>query len=103
MTNVNYLPFDGLDDLYDGPARQPHTLVDHLLVIVRAMPRDFSLRDVYRHARELQRRFPGNTEIEAAIRAGLQTLRDAGLMEFTDNRGRYRRRPAVEPARRSAA
>ena len=103
MTNVNYIPFDGLDDLHDGPVRQPHTFVDHLLVIVRAMPRDFSLRDVYRRARELQRRFPSNTEIEAAIRAGLQTLRDAGLIDFTDNRGHYRRLAKAESARRSAA
>ena len=103
MRNVNYFPFDGLDDLHDGPARQPQTFVDYLLVIVRLLPRDFSLRDVYRHARELQRRFPGNTEIEAANRAGLQTLRDTGLIEFTDNRGHYRRLLAAEPARRSAA
>jgi hypothetical protein len=103
MTNVNYFPFDGLDDLHDGPPSEPHIFIDHLLVIVRRLPRDFSLRDVYRHARELQRRFPGNTEIEAAIRAGLQTLRDTGLIEFTDNRGHYRRLAKADPRRRSAA
>jgi hypothetical protein len=103
MDNVNYIPFDGLDDLHDGPPSEPRIFIDHLLVIVRRLPRDFSLRDVYRHARELQRRFPGNNEIEAAIRASLQTLRDSALIDFTDNRGHYRRRPAAESARRSAA
>lgn len=103
MTHSLYFPFDGLDDLHDGPPQEPQTFNDHLLVIVRTLPRDFSLRDVYRHARTLQRLFPGNTEIEAAIRAGLQTLRDAGLIEFRDSRGRYRRLPKAEPPRRHAA
>lgn len=103
MTHAQYLAYDLLDDLHDGPARPPHTFVDHLLVIVRALPREFSLRDVYRRSHGLQRLFPDNTAIDAAIRAGLQTLRDASLIEFTDNRGHYRRRPAAEPARRSAA
>ena len=99
----HYVAFDFLDDLHDGPPTAPRTFVDHVLAIIRTLPRDFSLRDVYRHARELQRRFPDNTEIEAAIRAALQTLRDAGLVEFLDNRGHYRRLPAAEPPRRYAA
>jgi hypothetical protein len=103
MTHTQYIAFDVLDDLHDGPARQPHIFIDYLLVIVRALPRAFSLRDVYRHARDLQCLFPNNTEVEAAIRAGLQTLRDASLIEFTDYRGHYRRRPEAEPARRNAA
>jgi hypothetical protein len=103
MTNVDYVPFDGLDDLHDGPPSEPHIFIDHLLVIVRRLPRDFSLGDVYRNRAMLEYLFPDNTEIDAAIRAGLQTLRDADLIEFTDNRGHYRRWPAAEPARRSAA
>lgn len=100
---THYVSFDFLDDLHDGPTSEPRTFVDHLLEIVRALPRSFSLRDVYRHARELQHFFPGNTEIEAAIRAGLQALRDAGLIEFTDNRGHYRRLSAAESTRKLAA
>lgn len=103
MAHTHYVPFDWLDDLHDGPPQVPCTFNDHLLVIVRNLPRAFSLHDVYRHADELQRRFPANTEIEAAIRAGLQTLRDAGLVQFTDNRGHYRRLPAAEAPRRNAA
>lgn len=99
----NYVAFDFLDDLLDGPPTAPRTFVDHAIAIVRTLPRDFTLRDVYRHARDLQRLFPDNSEIEAAIRAALQTLRDAGLVEFRDNRGHYRRLPAAEPPRRHAA
>jgi hypothetical protein len=98
MTNVTYFPFDGLDDLHNGPPSEPRTFTDHLLVIVRHLPRKFSLRDVYRNRAVLERLFPDNNEIAAAIRAGLQILRDAGLIEFTDNRGHYRRpRPAESP------
>jgi hypothetical protein len=103
MTHSHYFPFDGLDGLHDGPPSQPRTFTDHLLVIVRSLLRDFSLRDVYRNRALLEHLFPDNTEIEAAIRAGLQTLRDAGLIEFTDYRGHYRRLPAAEPPRRHAA
>ena len=103
MTCSHYVPFDLLDDLHDGPGREPHTFTDHLLTIVRTLPSDFSLRDVYRHVRDLRRLFPENSEIEAAIRAGLQSLRDAGLVQFRDYRGHYRRLPAAEPARRSSA
>ena len=100
---THYVAFDLLDDLHNGPPSEPRTFTDHLLVIVRARPRDFSLQDVYRNRAALEHLFPDNTEIDAAIRAGLQTLRDASLIEFTDNRGHYRRRHAAEPARRSAA
>lgn len=103
MTNVNYIPFDGLDDLHDGPPSEPRIFIDHLLVIVRRLPHDFSLRDVYRNREMLEYLFPDNTEIDAATRAGLQTLRDAELIDFTDNRGHYRRLAKAEPARRSAA
>jgi hypothetical protein len=103
MTCSHYVPFDLLDDLHDGAAAEPRTFNDRLLCIVRLLPRDFSLRDIYRHARELQQLFPENSEIEAAIRAGIQELRDAGLVQFRDYRGRHRRGPAAEPVRRSAA
>jgi hypothetical protein len=103
MTHAHYVPFDFLDDLHDGPPREPRTFTDHLLVIVRPLPRDFSLQDVYRNREVLEHLFPGNTEIDAAIRAGLQTLRDAGLIEFTDRRGHYRRRPTAASPRRAAA
>jgi hypothetical protein len=69
----------------------------------RGLPREFSLQDVYRHRPMLERLYPGNTEIEASIRAGLQTLRDAQLIAFTDNRGHYRRLPSAKPPRRVAA
>lgn len=98
-----YVPYDLLDDLHDGPPSVPRKLVDRLLVIVRILPRDFSLRDVYRYRGTLERHFPDNNDIDASIRAGLQTLRDAGLIQFRDNRGQYRRLPAAEPPRRNAA
>jgi hypothetical protein len=103
MTHTHYVPFDLLDDLHDGPAMAPRTFNDRLLNMVRSLPREFSLRDLYRRSGEMQCHFPGNREIEATIRAGLQTLRDAGLVQFRDNRGHYRRLPAVEPAREAAA
>jgi len=103
MSQANYVPFDLLDDLHDGPPTEPRSLNDRLLMIVRTLPCVFSLHDVYRRAHDLERFYPRNTEMEAAIRAGLQTLRDAGLIEFLDNRGHYRRLPAAEPPRRRAA
>ena len=100
---THYVPYDCFDDLHDGRMNRPHTFLDLLLAVVRTLPRDFSLRDFYRRQSLLAQVYPDNREIEASIRAGLQTLRDAGLIQFRDNRGQYRRLPAAEPPRRAAA
>lgn len=60
-------------------------------LVIRPLPKDFSLADVYRHLDVIREKRPHVKELEASARAALQTLRDAGYLEFLDNRGRYRR------------
>lgn len=68
-------------------------------VIVRRLPREFSLDAVLVHRTELQRLFPSNRFVDAKIRQSLQILRDQGQVEFL-GRGQYRRLdapPAFSP------
>lgn len=60
-------------------------------LVIQPLPEEFSLADVYRHLDPIRERRPHVKELEASARAALQTLRDAGYIEFLDNRGRYRR------------
>ncbi|MCH9695193.1 MAG: hypothetical protein K0U72_11855 [Gammaproteobacteria bacterium] len=60
-------------------------------LVIKPLPEEFSLPDVYRHLDPVRERRPHVKELEASARAALQTLRDAGYIEFMDNRGQYRR------------
>ena len=64
---------------------------DDVWAIVQSLPRLFRLEDVYRHKRQLEAKHPDNRHIEAKIRQQLQLLRDERKIEFTDNRGSYRK------------
>ena len=106
MTHTQYVAFDLLDDLHDGSPSPASRIFNRPPArIVRRLPRDFSLRDVYRKTRAmLEYLFPDNTEIHAAIRAGLQTLRDAEPDRSSPTTAATTAAgTAAEPARRSAA
>jgi hypothetical protein len=60
-------------------------------LVLMKLPKEFLIEDVYRHLNVMKKQRPHVKELEAAARAGLQTLRDAGYIEFLDNRGHYRR------------
>jgi SAD/SRA domain/Dam-replacing HTH domain len=51
----------------------------------------FTLSDVYAYEGELAANHPANENVRDKIRQTLQHLRDAGLIEFVDDRGTYRR------------
>ena len=59
--------------------------------LIRPLPPEFSLPDVYAIADPLRKAFPNNKHVEAKIRQSLQILRDRGEVEF-EGRGRYRKR-----------
>ncbi len=52
---------------------------------------EFTLAKVYEFEDELAGLFPGNKHIRPKIRQQLQVLRDEGLLEFVDNKGRFRK------------
>ncbi|MEM3342094.1 MAG: HNH endonuclease [Thermoplasmata archaeon] len=52
---------------------------------------EFNLQDVYSYEKNLSDLFPNNRHIKAKIRQQLQILRDEGVLEFIDNRGRFRK------------
>jgi len=60
-------------------------------LVIAKLGAEFSLAEVYRSLEPLRKKRPHVKELEASVRAGLQTLRDAGHIEFLDNRGQYRR------------
>ena len=60
-------------------------------LVITKLPKEFLLADVYRHMDTIRRKRPHVRELEASARAALQTLRDAGYIEFLDNRGQYRK------------
>jgi hypothetical protein len=60
-------------------------------LVIRPLPEEFSLADVYRHLEPIRKKRPRVQELEASARAALQRLRDAGYIEFLDNQGNYRR------------
>ena len=65
---------------------------EDIWAIVKRLPRDFTLSEVYSHKDDLARAHPTNRNIEAKIRQQLQLLRDTGKLEFVDYRGNYQRR-----------
>jgi Dam-replacing family protein/DpnI-like restriction endonuclease len=64
--------------------------------LIRPLPADFALQDVYAVADPLRRAFPKNHNVEAKIRQSLQILRDRGEIAF-EGGGRYRKlKPVVK-------
>lgn len=61
------------------------------LVICEIPAQTFSIQDVYDKQGPLKERRAHIQELEASIRTALQKLRDAGYIEFLDNRGQYRK------------
>ena len=51
----------------------------------------FTLKDIYSYADILAKKHPRNNNIEAKIRQQLQFLRDRGFIEFTDDKGVYKK------------
>ena len=90
-------PIPGLlDDLLPPRLRQQRRSVTGFAgelwdLVILKLPKDFSLAEVYRRLSVIQKKRPHVKELEASARAALQTLRDAGYIEFLDNRGQYRR------------
>src|ERR1700722_1071594 len=60
--------------------------------LIRPLPDDFTLPDVYAIADPLRGAFPNNKHVEAKIRQSLQILRDRGEIAF-EGGGRYRKVP----------
>ena len=58
--------------------------------LIRPLPDEFALADVYAIATPLRRAFPNNRHVEAKIRQSLQILRDRGEIAF-ETPGRYRK------------
>ncbi len=66
--------------------------------LIRPLPDDFTLPEVYAIADPLRLAFPNNKHVEAKIRQSLQILRDRGDVAF-EGGGRYRKlRAAVAPS-----
>lgn len=91
-----------LIEAYDPPLQQqrprlrsqaPLTQTERDLweTIIRHLPQTFFLQDVYDRKQAFLERRPHLQEVEAAIRATLQSLRNKGFIEFIDNQGQYRR------------
>lgn len=83
-----------LDDLLPRDFRQRRKVAGfagELLNLILTLPEEFSLAEVYRNMGPLKKQRPHVKELEASVRAALQTLRDAGHLQFLDNRGQYRR------------
>ncbi len=58
--------------------------------LIRPLPAEFSLAEVYAVADPLRHAFPNNNHVEAKIRQSLQILRDRGEVAF-EGGGRYRK------------
>jgi len=66
--------------------------------LIRPLPDDFTLPEVYAIADPLRLAFPNNKHVEAKIRQSLQILRDRGDVAF-EGGGRYRKlRVAAAPS-----
>ena len=78
-------------DLLQVPPKPLKGFKLHLLGVLKVTlkKRVFSLDDVYAHKSILQAKYPNNNNIKAAIRAGLQELRDLGYVRFIDGNGAY--------------
>jgi hypothetical protein len=75
------------------PANVPWPIAVSFLI--RPLPDEFGLSDVYAIADPVRRAFPTNRHVEAKIRQSLQILRDRGEIAFV-GRGRYRKLAAAE-------
>jgi hypothetical protein len=89
------VPRNLLDDLLPPHMRPKRRVAgfagDLWELVILKLPERFSLADVYKNIHVIGKKRPHVKELEAAARASLQTLRDAGYVEFLDNRGEYRR------------
>ena len=65
-------------------------ILDVLNCVNRIPSRDFSLKEIYHFADELQVKYPDNHHIKDKIRQQLQILRDKGVLEFK-GAGNYRK------------
>ena len=63
--------------------------------LIRPLPEEFELSDVYAIADPVRRAFPNNRHVEAKIRQSLQILRDRGEIAFV-GRGLYRKLAAAQ-------
>lgn len=59
-----------------------------VLKVVREMPKQFTLTDMYRKKGVFFETYPNNQHVEAKVRQQLQVLRDLGLVRF-DGNGKY--------------
>lgn len=64
-------------------------LLDIMNCIEKLQRKDFSLNEVYKFEKLLNKKHPDNKHIKDKIRQQLQILRDKGYLEFT-SRGNYR-------------
>lgn len=62
-----------------------------LLKIVDALPKEFSLAQVYAYQESLEQIFPNNQHVRDKLRQQLQVLRDIGKLQFL-GRGHYQKR-----------
>ena len=65
-------------------------ILDVLNCVNRIPSRDFSLKEIYHFADELQVKYPDNHHVKDKIRQQLQILRDKGVLEFK-GAGNYRK------------
>jgi hypothetical protein len=76
------------DDATGGRESVPWPLAVSFLL--RPLPEEFALSDVYAMAAPLRKAFPNNRHVEAKIRQSLQILRDRGEI-VVESPGRYRK------------
>lgn len=73
------------------PGAVPTGWPNDVLQLIRELGKaNFTLEDAYSLSDKLAALHPENKHIEDKIRQQLQVLRDAGLVEFVDNKGNYR-------------
>jgi len=68
-----------------------HTWINDIEQVIKTLPKQFSLSDVYKHTSTLQKKHPENKNIHAKIRQSLQILRDRNIIEFLPEKGHYRK------------
>ena len=80
-----------LGDLLIKPKKTLKGFKLHLLGVLKDKIESnvFTLNDVYSHCSILQAAYPNNKNIDSAIRAGLQELRDLEYVRFLDGNGMY--------------
>lgn len=78
----------GSSSILSGLSGWKKDIFSYLLNITKDV---FSLEEVYKFKKQLFRLHPENRNIKPKIRQQLQLLRDMGLIEFTPERGVYRK------------